>query len=370
MDFLSFSCYNFYMTIIFHIDMDAFFAACEERNNLEIKGKPVIIGADPKEGKGRGVVSTANYEARKYGIHSALPISKAYKLCPTAIFLPVNMKLYVETSSRVMQIIRKYSNAFQQVSVDEAFIVPIDEKEVNEIAMKIKNEIKEKEGLTCSIGVGPNKSIAKIASDYKKPDGLTIVKEENSKSFIDTMSVRKLQGVGPKTESLLNTLGIKTIGDLAKHDQKYLEQQLGKWGTYLYILAQGHGSTEVYEEEGIQSISREHTFDEDTNDIIVLSEIIDELSNHLHAALIESGYSFKTVAVKIRYSNFETHTKQLSLQQPSLNKEVVAETAKILLSYFTQSKKKIRLIGIKLSNLSTSTKQKSIKEYTSKNSFK
>ncbi|MBI4162873.1 MAG: DNA polymerase IV [Candidatus Aenigmarchaeota archaeon] len=352
------------MSIIFHIDMDAFFAACEEHNNPELKGKPVVIGAAPKEGKGRGVVSTASYEARKYGIHSALPISKAYKLCPTAVFLPVNMKLYIDTSFRVMQIIRKYASAFQQASVDEAFIIPVND-EVEKIAKQIKQEIKEKEGLTCSIGIAPNKSIAKIASDYKKPDGLTIVTEEEAKSFLAPMSVRKLQGVGPKTESLLNTLGIKTIGDLAKYDQKYLEQQLGKWGTYLHILSQGHGSTEVYEEEGIQSISREYTFDEDTNDAIVLSEIIDELSTYLHAALIESGYSFKTVAVKIRYSNFETHTKQISLQQPSLSREVIAETAKLLLNYFTQSKKKIRLIGVKLSNLSTSSKQKSIKEYTS-----
>ncbi len=355
------------MPIIFHIDMDAFFAACEERQNPDLAGKPIVIGADPKAGSGRGVVSTASYEARKYGIHSALPISKAYRLCPTAVFLPVNMKLYVETSYRVMQIIRKYASAFQQVSVDEAFIIPNlenNENNVEKIAMQIKNEIKEKEGLTCSIGVGPNKSIAKIASDYKKPDGLTIVKEEDAKEFIAPMSVRKLQGVGPKTEMLLNTLSIKTIGDLAKYDQKYLEQQLGKWGTYLFLLAQGHGSIDVYEEEGIQSISREYTFDEDTNDIIILSEIIDELSKYLHTALIESGYSFKTVAVKIRYSNFETHTKQLSLQQPSISKEVIAETAKVLLNYFTQSKKKLRLIGIKLSNLSTSSKQKSIKEYT------
>lgn len=350
---------------IFHIDMDAFFASVEQKHAPELKGKPVVIGADPKHGKGRGVVSTCSYEARKFGIHSAMPISRAYRLCPDAVFLPVNMRLYAETSFRVMQIIRKHALQFQQVSIDEAFVVPRTDsyEEAREIAMQIKDEIKKVEGLTCSIGIGPNKSIAKISSDLKKPDGLTIVKEDESQSFIAPLPVRRLHGVGPKTEAVLSMLGIKTIGDLAKADESFLGNELGKWGPYLHELALGKGSTEVAEEEGTQSISREHTFDEDTNDMLAINDIIEELSKYLHTTLVETNYAFRTVTVKVRYSNFETHTKQLTLPQPSQDANIVSDAAKHLISYFMQSKNKMRLIGVRLSNLSMPSRQKSIKEY-------
>ncbi|HLD85216.1 MAG TPA: DNA polymerase IV [archaeon] len=352
--------------IIFHIDMDAFFASAEEKYNQELKDKPVVIGADPKHGKGRGVVSTCNYNARKFGVKSAMPISKAYRLCPSAVFLPVNMRLYAKESFEVMNVIRKYAESFQQVSIDEAFMIPRCENyiQAEAIAKQIKNDMKEKQGISCSIGIGPNKSIAKIASDFKKPDGLTVVKEEDARHFIEPMPVRKLHGVGPKTESILNALGIKTIGDLAKADESFLSKQLGKWGPYLRMLANGLGSTEVYEEEGIQTISREYTFEEDTDDMMALSEVIDELSKHMHSLLVKSEYAFRTVTVKIRYSNFETHTKQLTIPQPSQDEIIIADAAKHLASNFMQSKKKIRLIGIRLSNLSLPSRQKSIKEYS------
>ncbi|MDH5267956.1 MAG: DNA polymerase IV, partial [Candidatus Bathyarchaeota archaeon] len=199
--------------------MDQFFAAVEERKHPEYKGKPVVVGADPKKGKGRGVVSTCNYEARKFGIHSAMPISRAWKRCPEAIYLPVNFKLYIKASSRIMAILRKYADKFEQWGLDEAFL-DVSSKarnfgEARKLAEKIKQEIEGSEALACSIGVGPNKLVAKIASDFEKPNGLTVVEENEVENFLAPLPVRKLLWVGKKTEQRLNAIGIRTIGDLA-----------------------------------------------------------------------------------------------------------------------------------------------------------
>ena len=190
--------------ITFHVDMDSFFASVEIREKPELKGLPVIVGARPKEGKGRGVVSTCSYEARKYGIRSAMPISQAYRLCPRAVFLPVNMRLYSEVSARVMRLLRKFSEKFQQVSVDEAYLVPGPEicnfEEAAVYGLKIKDEVQKQEGVTCSVGIGPNKLIAKIASGFQKPDGLTVVRPEDVKEFLFPMPVSKIPGIGDKNK--------------------------------------------------------------------------------------------------------------------------------------------------------------------------
>jgi DNA polymerase IV (DinB-like DNA polymerase) len=211
---------------IFHLDMDHFYTAVEERERPEIRGKPVIVGADPKAGKGRGVVSTSNYEARKAGVRSGMPISQAWRLCSEAVYLPPNFPLYIKVSGEIMDIARKYTDKFEQWGIDEAFLDVTskvkDYAEAEALARKIKQEIKEKQSLTCSIGVGPNKLIAKIASDFQKPDGLTIVREEEVEKFLAPLPVRKLLWVGRKTEAKLKALGVNTIGDLARYDPSAL----------------------------------------------------------------------------------------------------------------------------------------------------
>ncbi len=354
------------MRIIMHVDLDAFFAACEERERPELKGKPVVIGHDPEKGKGRGVVSTANYKAREYGINSGMPISKAYALCPTATFLPINFPLYYRVSEGVMKILRKYADKFQQVSIDEAFLdvsTAGSYEKVVEIAAMIRNDIEKQEKITCSIGIGSNKLIAKTASDFQKPNGLTIVKPEETQELLSTLPARKLYGVGEKTDKALKELGIETIGDIAKCDVQLLQSMFGRWGTELHFLANGVDESEVEESEGIQSVGREYTFKEDTNDIALISEIIDATADDIASTLAEEGLWYRTVALKIRYENFETHTRQKTLAKNYSDAGTIGSTAKDLLKKFTESKKKIRLIGVRVTNLHQESRQKTLGDF-------
>jgi len=354
------------MRIIMHVDMDAFFAACEERERPELKGLPVVIGHDPEKGKGRGVVSTANYKAREYGIHSGMPISKAYSLCPAAAFLPVNFPLYYRVAEGVMKILRKHADKFQQISIDEAFI-DISSAEsfekAAEAAARIKQEIETTENVTCSIGIGPNKLIAKTASDFQKPQGLTIIKPEEAQAFLSALPSRKLYGVGEKTDKALKELGIETIGDIANFDVQMLQSMFGRWGTELHFLAQGLDESEVEESEGIQSVGREYTFKDDTNDIALINEIIDATAEDLAATLAEEGLWYRTIVLKIRYENFETHTRQKTLQQNFNDAETISNTAKDLLKKFAESKKRIRLAGVRVANLHREGRQKTVGEF-------
>ena len=347
--------------IIFHVDMDQFFAAVEERENPEIQGKPVIVGANPKEGMGRGVVSTCNYEARKYGIKSGMAISTAWRLCPNAVFLPVNYRLYQKVSSRIMEILRGYTKKFEQWGLDEAFLDVTSHvksfEEAKIFAKTIKKAIYDKEKLVCSIGVGPNKLVAKVASDFEKPDGLTIVKRENVKAFLVPLCVRKLLWVGKKTEERLNKLGISTIGDLVNYDPSILVEKFGVSGTQLYLSAQGIDNSKVQERWERKSISREITFEEDASDFALILETLDAISEDLHEELKASKFTFKTLTVKIRYGNFETHTHSKTLPFFTDRKKDIQKNAKDLVQDYLVADRKIRLIGLKLSNLISTKKQ-------------
>ena len=354
--------------IILHVDMDSFFASVEVREKTELVGKPVVVGADPKGGKGRGVVSTCSYEARKYGIKSGMPISRAYKLCPTAVFLPVNFPLYIRASGEVMNILRAHAEKFQQVSIDEAYL---DVSNIGsfgvarELALRIKQEILEKERLTCSIGVAPNKIMAKIASDYKKPDGLTVVEPSHIKEFLSPLPVRKILGVGKKTEAQLKALGIETIGQLAEYDIQKLLSHFGKWGIYMHELAQGIEESEVREEECCKSISRETTFEQDTDNPEILNQTIDVLVEDVHKSLIEESFLFKTLTIKVRYKGFITRTRAHTLLHYTDELYMIKDTAKSLLKEFIDGKM-VRLIGIRLSRLEKRrSRQKSMEEFVS-----
>jgi DNA polymerase IV (DinB-like DNA polymerase) len=350
--------------IIIHVDMDHFFTAVEEREHPEFKGKPVIVGADPKEGKGRGVVSTCNYKARKFGVGSGMPISRAWKLCPEAVYLPVNYGLYEKVSGKIMRILRKYTDKFEQWGIDEAFL-DVSSKvkgygEAEALARRIKKEIFEKEGLTCSVGVGPNKLVAKIASDFQKPDGLTVVKGEDAEKFLVSLPVRKLLWVGRKTEQKLKAMGIKTIGDLARYDPTMLAETFGVMGTQLCLMARGIDKSEVQERSEVKSISRDVTFEEDTDDFDVVLNTLDRLSEKVHKDVLEQNLCFKTVTVKVRYENFETHTHSKTLPFITNRLQDLEKTARELVQDYLKPDRKIRLVGVRVSNFVSAEKQKKL----------
>jgi len=350
--------------IILHVDMDSFFAAIEERAHPEYRGKPIVVGADPKEGKGRGVVSTCNYEARKFGIRSGMPISKAWKRCPEAVYLPVNYKLYEEVSSRIMTILRKYADKFEQFGIDEAFLDISSRakhfEDAKELAQNIKKEIHEKEKLTCSVGIGPNKLVAKVASGIKKPDGLTAVEEKDVKAFLSPLPVGELLWVGKKTERKLNEMGIKTVGELAAYDPTRLVEVFGVMGTQFYLMAQGIDRSEVEERGKIKSVSRDVTFEEDTSNPNIILETLDRLAEEVYKEVRELNLLFKTVTVKIRYENFETHTHSKTLPFLTNRLKDLQKTSYELAQTYLQPNRKIRLIGTRVSNLISSEKQKTL----------
>ena len=342
--------------IVLHIDMDYFFAQIEERENPRFKGKPIVVGADPHspagEGQGRGVVSTASYEARKYGIHSALPISKAYQLCPTAIFLPVNMRFYQKVSENIMEIVRKYSPIYETISLDEAYLdISFLKKhqEAERLAKNLKKEIFEKERLTATIGIGPNKLVAKMASEKAKPNGLLIVEPKQIKEFLEPLDIEKMPGIGEKTGERLRTIGINTVRELKKLSREKLKEMFGKWGEGIYERARGIDEGEVSSEEVVKSIGKEHTFDKDTRDPEIIFDIFDKIIKDVYNELTENKFTFKTMTVVCRFQDFETHTKAKTLKDPINNLDVLKKEAKkLLLKFLLENKKPVRLVGLRL----------------------
>jgi DNA polymerase IV (DinB-like DNA polymerase) len=350
--------------IIFHLDMDHFYTAVESRERPEINGKPVVVGSDPKGGQGRGVVSTSNYEARKAGVRSGMPISRAWKLCPEAIYLPPNFPLYIRVSNEIMTIVRNYTDKFEQWGIDEAFL-DVSSKvkdfvEAEALAKTIKQEIYAKEQLTCSIGIGPNKLIAKIASDFHKPDGLTIVRENEVENFLKPLVVRKLLWVGRKTEEKLKALGINTIDDLAKSDPTVLTDLFGVMGTQLFLMAHGVDRSEVEERTEVKSISHETTFDEDTANPEIVQKALDAMSQEVAKEATDQTVFFKTVTIKIRYSNFETHTGGKTLPFMTNRPQDLKKTARELLQPYLRTDRRIRLIGVRVSTLVSAAQQRTL----------
>ncbi len=346
--------FNHFMRIIMHVDLDAFFAAVEERRKPELKGRPVVVGADPKEGRGRGVVSTANYESRRYGIRSGMPIARAYRLCPNAVFLPVDFAEYERVSDKVMRILRNYAEKFEQVSVDEAFLDVSgrtkDFDEAKKIGEKIQREVMEKEGLSCSIGIGPNKLVAKIASRHEKPGGITVVESKRVKAFLSRLKPSELWGIGPKTEAGLAELGIKTVGELAEADPQMLLEKFGSLGPQYRLMAQGIDESPVAEEWEVKSVGREHTFEKDVEEPEVVYAALNKLASRVCGELEETGFWYKTITIKIRFHDFETHTHSKSLPRSTGECRFLEEVGAELLGPFLGGKK-IRLIGLRASGL-------------------
>ncbi len=338
------------MRRILHIDMDAFFASVEQMRHPELRGKPVVVGGSGDPTK-RGVVSTASYEARKFGIHSAMPLRTTYKLCPGAVFLPVDYEEYSNISEKIQKILREFSPVIEVAGIDESFLDISDVHESSEeIARKIKKRIKNETGLTCSIGIAPNKLLAKIASDMQKPDGLTILKD-NIEGKIWPLPVRKLWGVGPKTEAYLREMGIKTIGGLAALPLDEMIEKFGdSHGRYLYEASRGIDESPLVTHWEPKSMSREITFQEDVDNWQILAKALSELTKDVVETMKQEGYKGKTVTVKIRFSDFETHTRAKTLQGITDSEKIIRKTAFECLNRI-ELKRKVRLIGIRVGRL-------------------
>jgi DNA polymerase IV (DinB-like DNA polymerase) len=338
--------------IVLHVDMDSFFASVEVREHPDLGGKAlcVVMGFDPT--LRRGVVSTCSYETRTSGIHSAMPVGKAHKLCPDCTFLPVNMELYKTTSSNVMSILRGFSEKFEQVSIDEAYLVPFNIRNFDDAilcAHKIKDEIKQQEGITCSVGIGPNKLIAKIASGFQKPDGLTVVRPENVRNFLFPLSVFVIPYIGKKTTEALKEMGINKVEELANFRVQVLSERFGKMSIQMKQRANGIDFEEVEEREGVKSISRHITFDEDTDDQERITKSVDKLADNVHENLTKNNYLCKTVTILVRLNNFSTFTRAKSVPVWTSDINVIKNIAMELIEEFND--KKLRLVGVGVTKL-------------------
>ncbi|MBW2056420.1 MAG: DNA polymerase IV [Deltaproteobacteria bacterium] len=343
---------------ICHIDMDAFFAAVEQLRNPALKGKPVIVG-----GGLRGVVSTASYEARAFGIHSAMPIFQARRLCPQGVFLPARMGLYREVSARIMDFLTRVSPKVEQVSVDEAYLDLTGTRrllgEPVAVAGKIKNWILQNIGLTCSVGIAPNKFLAKIASDWDKPDGLTVIEEDRVDGFLRELPVAKLPGVGQKTLEILLGLGISRVGQIQKLPEAILIRKFGKFGGRLLELSRGVDSSEVTPCRPPKSISSEDTLDQDTDDVEILSNFVMAQAATVGKRLRRQGLRARTVTLKLKYSDFRLTTRAHTLEGPTDSTKTIRDAAlKLLRSQKGMSK--VRLVGVSVSGFDRGAEQLSL----------
>lgn len=356
------------MRIIAHIDMDAFFAAVEERDKEWLKGLPIVIGSDPQDGKGRGVVSTANYKAREYGIKSAVPISIAWRLSeeaakqgkPRATFITPNMDKYSQVSARIMAIVAPYTKHIEEASIDEAYfdLSKLGSfKKAVKVAEEIQAKIFKQESLTASVGIGPNKLVAKIASDFKKPNGLTVVLPGETEKFIQQVSLRKIPGIGPKMEATLREQNIITTEDLHALEPIDLELMLGRSGLELYNKVRGIDDTPIVEEWIAQSIGEQETLRYDTLDGGVILGLLKKLSGQVFGRFAESGFqTFKTVGITVRFEGFETKTRVKTLNDSTSDRATLEfEALKLVLPFLdvreNPKRKSIRLIGVKIEKL-------------------
>jgi len=349
------------MRTIMLIDMDYFFVACEEIKRPELKTRPTIVGAEPKDGRGRGVVMTCNYVARKFGIHSAMPISMAYKIKPDAEYLPMDYSYYEKKSSEVLAIIREFASPVEQVSIDEFFInlsnniTTYDEAIAS--AERIQKAIKERAKLPCSIGISNTKVVAKMACEKAKPNGIKLVKEEEVKNFLAILPVGELYGVGKKTEEKLLAMGCKTIGELAKANIMELMDAFGSFGVELRNSANGIDENEVVENYEIKSMSKEYTFEHDTKKAEDVIKSINDLSAQLTKDLNAKSLSFKVVTLKLRYSDFTEHLHSQSIRSTNNTREI-SKTAVELYKKNADKLKKVRKLGVRVSGFTDYKSQK------------
>jgi DNA polymerase IV len=337
---------------IIHIDMDAFFASVEQRDNPSLRGKPVIVGGDARS---RGVVCTCSYEARVFGVRSAMASRIAYRLCPRAIFVRPRFEAYVHASRQIREIFHEYTDLVEPLSLDEAYL-DVTENKKNQplagvIAREIKNKIFEKTSLVASAGVSYNKFLAKSASDLNKPDGFAVITPERAASFIEGLPIGKFFGIGRATEKTMIELGIRTGADLMRADRGFLMKHFGKMGNYFFEISRGIDNRPVNPYRIRKSFGKEITLDEDTNDREEMMEIIKELAGMVSSLLLEHHRKGKTVTLKIKYHDFESISRSVTLTEAEDNRDLITDFAIRLLDETEAGKKKVRLLGVAVSNL-------------------
>ncbi|MBU6997551.1 MAG: DNA polymerase IV [Theionarchaea archaeon] len=347
-----------------HVDMDAFYASCHIRETPDIKGLPVIIGGDPE--KGRGVVTTCSYEAREYGIHSAMPISRAFQLCPGGVYLRPDFQLYKSVSENVMGILAQFADVFQRAGIDEAYLDVT--RRVTQyqtpyhFAQAVQHSILTHECITCSVGIAPSKSVAKIASDFRKPHGVTVVPQEDVLSFLRPLPVEKISGVGKKTRQVLNDHGITTIEQLEKTDVAQLERILGKSGSWLWVVANAKDERPVGYRGSVHSMGKEHTFAKDTKNVQDIFNAVEWIAERLARRLHQRTMEFRTVSVKVRLKEFRTYNRSRTLPYHVDGKDVIIAVSRELFQEFRGEY--IRLLGIRLTNLrATKTYQETLLQW-------
>ena len=337
---------------IIHIDMDAFFASVEQRDNPELRKQPLIVGGDPR---GRGVVAACSYEARKFGIHSAMPCAKAYKLCPAAIFVRPRKDRYKEVSGKIMAIFKQYSDCIEPLSLDEAFLdISQNKKNIPSATWKARaicREIFATTGLTASAGVSCNKFLAKVASDINKPNGITVITPEQALPFISALPVRKFFGVGRVTEKRMHAMGIKTGADLKKFSQEELTRTFGKAGTFFYEIVRGQDNRPVSNSKGRKSIGTETTLRRDINDLATMHEILSQQARQLGTSLAKKQLAARTLILKIRYSDFTTVTRSTTPRHCFFTHKDIQKKIPTLLAATEADRQQVRLLGLSLSNL-------------------
>jgi DNA polymerase IV len=337
---------------IIHVDMDAFYASVEQRDDPELRGKPVVVGGSPQS---RGVASTCSYEARKYGIRSAMPLAEAYRRCPQAIFVPVNGRKYREVSLQINKIFHDYTPIVEPLSLDEAFLDVTGSTRLfgsaENIAKEIKARIQKELELTASVGLACNKFLAKIASDLKKPNGLVVVAPDKIQQFLDPLPVERIWGVGVKTAERLHGLNIRCVRELRQLEVEYLERLFGIGGNQLYHLARGIDERPVEIERGVKSIGREITFSEDIRDREALATFLLELTVDVGRKLRKEALKAKTINLKLRFKDFSTITRARTLDSlTNLDEDIFTSSSELLQEVVL--KDSVRLIGVSVSNLS------------------
>ncbi len=356
--------------IVLHVDMDSFFAACEEREHPELRGKPVVVCVYSGRGEEGGAVSTANYDARKLGVHSGMPIVTAKRMCPEGVFLPVNFELYTRVSDEIMSMLRTYSPVIEQVSVDEAFLELTsrvkDFGEASKTAESIKSEIRNRLGLTCSIGIGPNKLIAKMASGARKPDGLTAIEPNQVTSFLAPLEPIKLWGVGKKTAEKLAERGINSVGELANKDENLLKSIFGEArGSWLKQASLGIDNEPVEERGESEQVGRMATLPRDTRDKGFILDSLAPLIEDIYERLSERGDYFRTITLTAIPTDLKTLTRSRTLEEPTRNLDVMKELVEELVSSFLREKKGVllRRAGVRVANLSKTGGQKTLLDF-------
>ncbi len=337
---------------IIHIDMDAFYASVEQRDNPEYVGKPIIVGGSP-EGRG-GVVATASYEARKFGVRSAMPSKRAIQLCPEAIFIPPRFSAYKEASQKIREIFSRYTDLIEPLSLDEAYLdVTTDKQNIGsaiEIARRIKQAIKDELRLTASAGISVSKFVAKIASDYDKPDGLTFISPAKVEEFMEQLPVEKFHGVGKVTADKMKGMGLHTGADLKKLTEDELVKHFGKSGHFYFRIVRGIDERQVQPNRETKSSGAEDTFPYDLTTVEEMNRELDKIAKIVYDRLLRYELKGRTITLKVKYSDFRQITRNLSFSDPVGDLDTIATTAKKLLSGTGVENVKIRLLGISLSN--------------------